>query len=327
LRIAAAHCAHGWRDGVTAAALQARISAELGRAAPAAVTAMAAELARRGGSASLAVMYYGSTLRADDLTGMLDFYVLLDTVRAWPGSGIAHLANKLLPPNVGYFEFTHAGHTLRAKYAVMSATQFRRRLRQRSLDTTIWARFCQPVQCVWTRSIDDRATMVELVCNAVTTAARWAVELGPNTATAEDFWRGLFARTYAAELRVEKTARPQDIVSHCAERYAALLPLALQAMQVRFAVNQDNALMPAIDPTQRERAQHRWSLRARLGRPLNLLRLAKASFTFEGAMDYVAWKIERHRGVRIEISPWQRRFPLLAAPGLYWRLRRRGILR
>jgi hypothetical protein len=44
-------------------------------------------------------------------------------------------------------------------------------------------------------------------------------------------------------------------------------------------------------------------------------------------MDYVAWKIERHRGVRIEVKPWQRRFPLLAAPGLYWKLRRRGILR
>ncbi len=40
-------------------------------------------------------------------------------------------------------------------------------------------------------------------------------------------------------------------------------------------------------------------------------------------MDYVAWKIERHSGVRIEVAPWQRRFPLLAAPGLYWKLRRR----
>jgi len=41
----------------------------------------------------------------------------------------------------------------------------------------------------------------------------------------------------------------------------------------------------------------------------------------------VVWKIERHRGVRLQLSPWQRRFPLLAAPGIYWQLRRRGILR
>jgi hypothetical protein len=308
-------------------ALQEMISDELGRDAPPAVTAMAAELARRGGSATLGVLYYGSTLRADDLSGMLDFYVLLDNVGAWPGSVFAHVVNRLLPPNVGYVEFTHAGQTLRAKYAVMSTSQFRRRLRQQSLDTTIWARFCQPVQCVWVRSIHDRATLVELVSHAVTTAARWAVELGPTTARAEDYWRALFARTYAAELRVEKTARPQDIIAHAVERYAALLPLALQSLQIRHAVNDQGALAPAIDTAQRERAQHRWSLMARLGRPLNLLRLLKASFTFEGAMDYVVWKIERHRGVHIEVSPWQRRFPLLAAPGLYWQLRRRGILK
>jgi hypothetical protein len=44
-------------------------------------------------------------------------------------------------------------------------------------------------------------------------------------------------------------------------------------------------------------------------------------------MDYVAWKVERHSGVRIDVKPWQRRFPLLAAPGLYLKLRRLGVLR
>jgi hypothetical protein len=58
-----------------------------------------------------------------------------------------------------------------------------------------------------------------------------------------------------------------------------------------------------------------------------MLRLLKAAFTFDGGADYVVWKIERHRGVRLQLSPWQRRFPLLAAPGIYWQLRRRGILR
>jgi hypothetical protein len=58
-----------------------------------------------------------------------------------------------------------------------------------------------------------------------------------------------------------------------------------------------------------------------------MLRLLKAAFTFDGGADYVVWKIGRHRGVRLQLSPWQRRFPLLAAPGIYWQLRRRGILR
>jgi hypothetical protein len=312
---------------VTRAALQAWISDELEQAAPAAVTALAAELARRGGSATAAVLYYGSALRAEALEGILDFYVLVDAVGAWPGSLVSRAANRLLPPNVGYLEFNHSGQSLRAKYAVLSSAQFRRRLRKQSVDTTIWARFCQPVLCVWARAPQDRASTVDLVSGAVVTAASWATELGPEAATGEEFWRELFARTYAAELRVERSGRPKDIVGNHSARYNALLPLALQAAGVPFTSGEHGLLAPALDARQRSKAQRSWALRARLGRPLNILRLLKAAFTFEGAMDYVVWKIERHRGVRIEVSPWQRRFPLLAAPGLYWQLRRRGIIR
>jgi hypothetical protein len=308
-------------------ALQAFIVDELDRAAPAAVIALADCLARRGGTAVAAVLYYGSTLRADALDGMLDFYVLLDNAGAWPGSVLTKLANRLLPPNVGYLEFTHQGQALRAKYAVMSRTQFQRRVRMQSLDTTIWARFCQPVLCVWSRADADRAAVAGLVSEAAVTAARWAVALGPAAALPEDYWRALFARTYAAELRVEKSGRPQDIVGTATERYRKLLPLALDAAHIRFDTQALGLLTPAVDLRQRHAARRKWALRQRLGRPLNIVRLLKAAFTFEGAMDYVVWKIERHRGVRMELSPWQRRHPLLAAPALYWKLRRRGILR
>jgi hypothetical protein len=64
-----------------------------------------------------------------------------------------------------------------------------------------------------------------------------------------------------------------------------------------------------------------------LGKILSALRLAKAVFTFDGGVEYILWKIERHSGVRAHTTPWQRRHPLLAAPGLAWRLYRRGAFR
>jgi hypothetical protein len=312
---------------VTRAALQTWISGELDGAMPPAVQAVAQELARRGGQATAAVLYYGSALRAGSAEGVLDFYVLLDDVGAWPGSFLARLANRLLPPNVGYLELAHEGQLLRAKYAVLDSRQFSLRLREQSLDTTIWARFCQPVACVWARSPQDRAAVAALISDAVVTAACWAARLGPAAATAEDYWRALFARTYAAELRVENSGRSLDIVAKYPERYRALLPLALHAAGMQFETRDQGALLPMLDESERRSARSRWARRSRIGRPLNILRLLKAAFTFAGAMDYVVWKIERHSGVRIEVSPWQRRFPLLAAPGLYLQLRRRGVLR
>ena len=58
-----------------------------------------------------------------------------------------------------------------------------------------------------------------------------------------------------------------------------------------------------------------------------MLRLIKASFTFAGGADYIAWKISRHAGVPVEFSAWERRHPILAAPLVLWRLTRQGIVR
>jgi hypothetical protein len=82
-----------------------------------------------------------------------------------------------------------------------------------------------------------------------------------------------------------------------------------------------------LSAPERARAEGRWRLRQRLGHPLNFLRLLKAASTFDNAVDYVAWKVERHSGYRIEPTAFQRRHPLLAAPALYLRLRRLGVLR
>ncbi|HXC59081.1 MAG TPA: hypothetical protein VN645_07170 [Steroidobacteraceae bacterium] len=306
--------------------LRAQIAGELAGPVPAAVQQLAQTLADRARGGAAAVLYYGSTLRTNALDGMLDFYVLLDRTSAWPGR-VAALANWLLPPNVGYIEGNFAGVMLRAKYALITLRQFEKRVAGETLDTTLWARFCQPCRLVWQRSDADARRVNTAIEQAVITAAGWSAMLGPEKAAPADFWRALFERTYVTELRVESGDRSQGIVAADADRYALLLAPAWQAGGVAFETLPDGQLRATAPQTERARQQRRWSRLQRWGKRLNILRLLKAAFTFDGAMDYVAWKIERHRGVRIEVAPWQRRFPLLAAPGLYWKLRRRGILR
>lgn len=303
------------------------IEAELREAVPAPVTALATQLALRARGGAVAVLYYGSTLRSAGLDGLLDFYVLLDRANQWPGSRLAALANRVLPPNVGYVEGTFDGVRLRAKYAVIAMSQFEARVADRSLDTTLWARFCQPSRCAWQRSAADGERVIAAICAAVVTAAGWAAAHGPAQATADEYWKALFARTYSTEIRVEKTDRSRGIVAADAPRYVRLLPQAWRASGLAFEDCGDGQLRPAIDAGARRQLQQRWTRRELWGKPLNMLRLTKAAFTFDGGMDYVAWKVERHSGVRIEVKPWQRRFPLLAAPGLYLKLKRLGVIR
>lgn len=307
-------------------ALHVQIAGELQQPVAVAVSAFAARLATQGEGA-VAVLFYGSNLRTGDLAGVLDFYLLVERLRPWHGAALPALANHLLPPNVGYHEWLHEGATLRAKVAVLTLGQFQQGVAGTGLDTTLWARFAQPARLIWYRDSAAAEAATAAVATAVVTASRWAALLGPEAGTASDYWDAVFARTYAAELRVEKTSRALSLAAHDPERYTAALELAWQRLGLKQGTAVDGLLRPQIDRATRQQGAKAWARRARWGKPLNILRLAKSVFTFAGGADYVAWKVERHSGYRLPLSDWQRRHPLLAAPGVLWTLWRRGVLR
>ena len=312
---------------VASAPLRQAIAAELAVAVPEPMRALAAHLASQGGEPPLAVLFYGSNLRTRDLDGVIDFYLLVDSLPGWYGPRRwAALTNGALPPNVAYLEWPHQGRTLRTKFALLSLAQFQRGVAGEGIDTTLWARFAQPTALVWARDAAGQQAAEQAVAQAVCTAARWAALLGPAQAAATAYWDSLFARTYAAELRVEKAQRASSIVAHAEARFAQLLPLAWQAAGIGYEVRRAE-LRPQLSAAERNAAERAWAWRARLGKPLNLLRLIKGAWTFDGGADYLAWKVERHSGVRVELSDWQRRHPVLSAPRILWQLRRKGVIR
>lgn len=288
-----------------------RIGASLDRSVRDEVAAYAKRLGEEAGA--LAVLFYGSNLRTGSLEGVLDFYILL------PGP-----QRERIWPRVSYREWDHAGERLRAKIATMSLRQFANAAKGLSRDTTIWARFVQPSALVWQANEEARAEVTQALCAAAVTAGRLAAAVGPARGTADDYWRALFRATYKAEFRVEKPGRENSILEVNAEHFDGLLPIAWNAGGMRFK-RMNGLFEPLPNSAERRRVLKWWSRRARLGKPLNLLRLAKATTTFDGAADYAAWKLQRHTGIALEVTPFRARHPLLAAPGALvelWRKRR-----
>jgi hypothetical protein len=290
------------------------VGEELLAPAPPQAVAFAARLLDRF-QTPLAVLFYGSILRTGDLDGVLDFYVLTQHVRP----GLRGLATRLLWPDVSYHEVDLDGQVLRAKVATMTLAQFQAATRGQGIDTTIWARFVQPAGLVWSASPAVASEVVEAVADAARTAARFAAALGPPEGPPAAYWSALFQETYAAEFRVEKGGRERSILAFDVERYHRLL-VACWHEEGLLDIEADGAVQPALSPADRKRIQAAWRLRRRMGRPLNYARLIKAAFTFEGAARYAAWKIERHTGMPVALTPWRERHPVLAAPGVLWRL-------
>ena len=294
--------------------LHALVAAELDAAAPAHAVVMGADLARRFANSG-AVLFYGSVLRTGDVEGVMDFYVLTTA----PRSGLRGLAGRLLWPDVSYHEFEADGRVYRAKVASMTLAQFQRAVTGSGVDTTIWTRFVQPCALVWAASTEIAAQVLQSVAQAAVTAARFAAVVGPAKGPPHAYWTALFRQTYAAEFRVEASGREAQIIANAPERFDAILPAAWRAGEVVYEV-EAGELRPMLDGAERTRLLRAWRLRRRLGKPLNLARLVKAAFTFEGAGRYAAWKIERHTGVAITVTPWRERHVILASPGVFWQL-------
>jgi hypothetical protein len=286
-------------------ALRALVAAELARPQPAALSRLVEAVLDRHGAAVRAILFYGSCRRTGDLSGLIDLYVLYDAHRAFHGGRLAALGNRLLPPNVTLIS---AGG-LRAKVATLSMRQFQRRVGRDAIDTTIWTRFCQPCSLIYARDEASGRAAAAIVAKAGRTAVFWARALSLGSEAPAAIWQGLFTRTYRAELRPESASQPGLLYATNAAWFDALL-----------AAVPPEAGRPALPAGG-------WALRRFCGRPLNMARLAKAAFTFAGGADYILWKLQRHAGIRLSLSDWQRRHPLLAAPGLLWRLRRMGALR
>jgi len=258
------------------------------------------EIRRRHGSGVRAVLYYGSCLRKNDAAeGVLDFYAVVDTYRAVYDRSALALTNAWLPPNVYYVELEEGGRTLRAKYNVISASDFSECARGRSLHAIIWGRFSQPFRILYARDDDARNAVIDAAADCVRTMTALACELESPASGAKDLGRRLWSRglreTYGTELRTESGGAIDALYDAAAERYDRATALALAERAAGRAT-----APPAA-----------WPLRKRVAKSVYFLRLLKSAWTFGEWLPYALWKFERHTGTAIKLTPAQRDHPLI----------------
>lgn len=286
----------------------------------------------RFGASLIGVIYYGSCLRSGDpFDGLVDFYVVVNSYRHAHERLISAAANKLVPPNVYYLEADASYHhdaprTLRCKYAVISEADLKHGVRDGFL-SSLWGRLAQPIAIVHAADGAARDRLRAYAGQAVITLLSRTLPalIPPSTATAT--YQRALALSYGSELRTERADRSTTLVAHDAAEYARRLHTA--APQLPFAVDvaEDGNISWQVSAQQQQQARRRWQLMPPAGRAISVLRLSKACFTFGNAVDYGAWKIERHTGVHVEVTPRLRRYPLIFAWPVLWKLYRSGALR
>jgi len=298
------------------------IAAEARKPVFPAARAFAEELRARYGNATAAVVFYGSCLRhATDEGLILDFYVIVDRLSAALKNPISAGFGHLLPPNVYYHEMIFEGRTLRAKVAVISVSRFLKGTGPDAFTSALRARFAQPAAILYSRNTEIERRIVDALASAVTTTAVHAAALFTEAFSARDLWARAFKETYAAELRPESAEKGAELIDRDLARYEAVTASVLKAKK-----DAPGSYLPPGDERMQKQALTTWKLRRTAGKVLNAARLIKAAFTFQGGLDYAVAKIERHSGVKIELTEKEKRTPLITGVRLFFKVRKRGGL-
>lgn len=294
-----------------------------------ALNALHAALAARFGSGLQAVILYGSSLRsADLLEGLVDLYALVDpTPRAEPRFAL-RIAGRILPPNVYYLEASLGPDRVRCKYAVLSLRQFERGTGPAWFQSYLWGRFAQPVKVIWTDSPTTMDRLNAAFLRAGETLLRRALPALPPEGTLASLWEGALSLSYATELRAERRGRTAELAEHGHAFFEEVTRILLPRLDGRLRLESHDGITDyhaEVPRLTRSLAPLLWALRRLQGKTLSMARLIKGLFTFEGGLDYLAWKLTRHSGQVVEIPDKVRRRPLLHIWGLFWQLYRRGV--
>jgi hypothetical protein len=131
--------------------------------------------------------------------------------------------------------------------------------------------------------------------------------------------------TYGCELRPEPPGAADALIGRDPAFWNRLSRILLPSL-AGVSPAEDGTFRVGLSRGRRLSGKARWALRRGWSKSLNVLRLLKAAGTFANGVDYLSWKIERHSGIKVEVTDRMRRHPRLASWKLLFRMWRSGAL-
>jgi hypothetical protein len=295
-------------------------------------------VAERGGEAVAAIVFFGSrkTKAGADPWSAFDMFVLTSeyrgfyrALRASHTLGRSPLLvaglNTVLPPNqVSVPVPDGAGGEGHAKCAVVGLETLERETSPARRDHFCIGRLFQPAEIVFARDDRSRERTLDALASAHAETLSWVRPWLPPEFDVDAYTRTLLRVSLAREIRPEPEGRADALwqAQHVALRsvYSIFLSEALAAGELSARGEGVYALARPV--TAGERLWTRFYFQRSLVRAT--VRWFKYIVTFEGWLDYIAKKAERHTGQKIELTPRERRLPLVFLwPRIFRYLRRK----
>jgi hypothetical protein len=283
-------------------------------------------LAIVGGEQLRAILLFGSRLvqASPDRYSAYDLVVVCESYRrfydalaragaARRSPAVQSLLNRVLAPNVIAFAPDGWEGGPVAKIMVLEPRTFERALERDSPDHFVKGRLVQRVALLHARDPRTAEWVEGLLRGAREDVPRWVGPFLESPFTAERAAHRMLELSYAGEVRPEAADRVRDVFAAQRDFLIAALGGALEGAAARGELER----VDGPEPAYRFSRRRGWLDRARVrgyflrSKARATARWLKHVLTFDNWLDYIARKIQRRTGMRVEITPWERRLPLL----------------
>lgn len=277
------------------------------------------------GEVTAAIIHYGSQAHTDSpkLASTYDFFVIVDdnaaayrafTARQKPrfSARTATILAGLLPPSIIGVTLSDEGSSdaLRGKCAVLSLSDFVVACAPGSKDHFTRGRLFQPARLAWVRDHGARLAVEDALIAARSSTFEWVRPHLPATFDTAAYCRTLLATSYAAEIRAETNDRHAEVFAAERSLLVSLYDALLTQLVADGVLQQEgNVYRQTRAASPLERARVSWYFRRSKGRAM--LRWGKSILLYDRWLDYLREKAERRTGRPIELSPRERRWPLI----------------
>lgn len=283
---------------------------------------------QRYGRKVLGIFMYGSMLSdvTKSATSFPDFFVVTDDYRRVFQQFGHWLWAHFLPPHIYHLRLDEAR---RCKYNLVSLRQFRRETSKRAKDIYILGRFAKRVALVFSRDESARRFLLECCFRSMCNVVPWTIRGMERPFDATEFTLACLNLSYAGETRVEKSSKVPELFRSEESLYLAVYPELLLKEASRsktVAIGEDGRFRPLGSSVIRWLRRLRLSWFLRRSRIRGILRWPKFLLTVDEWVDILLAKIERTKGIKLVVTPRQRRHPLVFGWPHLFRLIRAGAI-
>jgi len=285
-------------------------------------TSLARRIAEAGAGSVRAVLLYGSQLlrTRPDRHSAYDMVVVVNDYRAFhraleqaselnrPVWLMTWLAGVLPPNNIAFAP--DDGREGLAKCQVVSSAHFERALGADPPDHFLLGRMVQRVATLWTATPADEDWIAEQLSGARARVLDWMAPYLDEPVDAAGLGRRLLEVCYAGEFRPEARDRAHRIFEAQSEHFRRVFPAVLEEGVHTGLMRREGDRYTLARPVPASQ-RRRWSRHFALSKARATTRWLKHVVTFANWLPYIVRKVERHTGRTIELTPLERKLPLI----------------